>query len=116
MGPITPSQFVQSAMAIALAGGLVFVFGSLLLRAIGKSSPARRRHGRFVLAWAVAGWFLGGAAGLWYAPDPESYPNEAEFGMAGFGLLLGWAIGMIHGGVVLALWPTKVESMHVPAP
>ena len=59
---------------------------------------------------------IGAAAGLWHTLDLESYePMEAEIGMAGFGLLLGWAIGMVHGAVALAFSSTKVENTLQPA-
>ena len=45
------------------------------------------------------------------------YPNEADAGMAGFGLLIGWVVGMIHGGVALAAWPERpAEPGAAPDP
>jgi len=89
----------------------VWSVGLALLRAIGKSSPARRRHGRFVLGWMLAGWLVGGAIGVWTLDNVRYLPNEADTGTAGFGLLLGWAVGMIHGGIVCAVWPASRSSM-----
>ena len=90
-----------------LLSGAILGIGLQLLRAIGRSSPARRRHGRFVLGWMLAGWLIGGAVGVWMIAYCGGYPGEADAGMAGFGLLIGWVVGMVHGGVVLAFWPDE---------
>jgi hypothetical protein len=84
--------------------------GLVLLRAIGKSSPARRRHGKFVLGWMLGGWLVGAAIGVCIIDNQSYYRNEADTGMAGFGLLIGWAVGMIHGGIALAVSPTKTAQ------
>ena len=103
--PITlADRFQQAAILLSLAG-LVFGVGLVLLRAIGRSAPARRRHGRFVLGWMLAGWIVGGAYGVSIIDNHMHYPGEADAGMAGFGLLLGWVVGMAHGAVALAVWP-----------
>ena len=102
--PITLTVRLVSAGYLLLLAGFVLWIGLRLLGAIGKSSPSRRRHGKFVLGWMLAGWLVGGAIGV-YILDGNHYPGEADVGMAGFGLLAGWVIGMVHGGVVLAMWP-----------
>ena len=105
--PITLMDRLQSGMSILLLSGVVLGIGLMLLRAIGRSSPARRRHGRFVLGWMLAGWLIGGAVGVWMIAYRGGYPGEADAGMAGFGLLIGWVVGMVHGGVVLVVWPDE---------
>ena len=88
--------------------------GLALLRAIGRSSAARRRHGWFVLGWMLAGFLIGGAYGVCLIDNNVYYPGEADFGMAWFGMLLGWVVGIIHGGVVLAFWPRKTLDPTPP--
>jgi hypothetical protein len=106
-GPITAAlRFTQAAGIVG--GGLVALcFGLLLLYSIGRTSPQRRRHGKYVLAWMVIGWISAGLVGVWYLDGVRYYPFEADFGAAGFGLLAGWLVGMIHGGLVLWLWPAR---------
>ncbi len=103
--PITLADRFQQAAVLLTFAGMILGVGVLVLRAVGKSSPARRRHGLFVLGWMVAGWIVGGAVGVYLLDNVRYYPNEADTGIAGFGLLLGWAVGMAHGGVVLGVWP-----------
>lgn len=98
---------LQPATAILFFAGLILWIGLVLLRAIGKSSPARLRHGRFVLGWMLAGWLLGGAYGLYIVT------NDRYLAAAAFGLLVGWAVGMIHGGIVLAIWPHKPTGSNL---
>jgi hypothetical protein len=93
---------VQQSGLILLVAGLVLWVGLLLLRAIGKRSPVRRQHGRFVLGWMLAGWLVGGAIGVSILDNVIYLPGEADAGLAGFGMLTGWIVGMIHGGLVLA--------------
>lgn len=91
---------LQPASAFLFFTGLILWIGLGLLRAIGKSSPARLRHGRFVLGWMLAGWVLGGAYGLYIRIEDRYFVAAPAFG-----LLCGWVVGMIHGGIVLAIWP-----------
>jgi hypothetical protein len=72
-----------------------------LWKSIGKDSPRRRLHGKYVMVWAVAGFVSGGVI------YPYIWHGElgGEGAMAGcmFLLLFGWLIGMVHGGLAL-LW------------
>lgn len=108
--PITWADRLQSAGSLLLLAGLVLWIGLVLLRAIGRSSPARRQHGRFVLGWMLAGWLVGGAYGVYLIDNDRYYPGEADGGWAGLGLLLGWVVGMVHGVVVLAVWPRSPDA------
>jgi len=99
---------LQPAIAILIFAGLILWIGLVLLRAIGKSSAAHLRHGRFVLGWMLAGWLAGGAYGLYIRTE-----DRYLAGVAAFGLLLGWAIGMIHGGIVLAIWPRNSTDSNL---
>ena len=105
--PLTLMDRFQQAGVLLLFAGLVLWIGLALLRSIGKSSPTRKRHGKFVLGWMLGGWVVGGAYGVCLIDNDRYYPGEADAGMAGFGLLIGWVVGMIHGGIVLAVWPHK---------
>jgi len=104
LAAVTIAQRVQSAATILLLAALILGVGLLLLRAIGKSSLARRRHGQYVLGWMLAGWQIGGAYGV-YLLDSSHYLGEADVGTAAFGLLLGWAFGMVHGAIMLFVRP-----------
>ena len=108
--PITLLDRFQQAGILLLCAGLVLWIGLVLLRAISKSSPARRRHGRFVLGWMLAGWLVGAAIGVCIIDNDRYFPYEADVGMAGFGLLIGWVVGMIHGCIVLAVSPGKTAE------
>lgn len=114
--PITLLDRLQQAGILLLFAGLVLWVGLLLLRAIGRSSPARYRHGKFVLAWMVGGWLVGAAIGVWIIDNDHYYPNEADAGMAGFGLLVGWVVGTIHGVIVLAVSPSKTAAAETSPP
>lgn len=104
-GPITAALRWKQACGVVGFGVLVLGIGLVLLDAIGKSSPRRRRHGKYVLAWMFFGWIAAGLVGVWCLDGIRYYPNEADYGAAGFGMLAGWAIGMLHGSVMELLWP-----------
>ena len=61
----------------------------------------RRLHGRFVLGWMIAGWAVGGCVGVILLDNKRYFLGETDVGLAGTGLLAGWIVGMIHGGVVV---------------
>ena len=107
---VTLAQRVQSAATILLFAALILGVGLVLLRAIGKSSPARRRHGQFVLDWMLAGWHLGGAFGICTLDGDSTFVGGADAGVAGFGMLFGWAVGTVHGAIMLRVWPHPVEQ------
>jgi hypothetical protein len=67
------------------------------------------------MGWMLSGWLVGAAIGVCIIDNVRYYPNEADTGMAGFGLLVGWVGGMIHGGIVLAVWPEN-HAERVTAP
>jgi hypothetical protein len=100
---ITPQARVFSALELfCLWPAIVITVGVVLLRLIGKNSPPRRRQGRYVLGWMVFGWLVGACAGIWTTTDLHDY-ELATFGSAGFGVLIGWVIGMVHGGLAVFL-------------
>jgi hypothetical protein len=108
LGLVAMLDRLEPAMAILFFAGLILWIGLVLLRAIGKSSAARLRHGRFVLGWMLAGWLAGGAYGL-YIRIEDRYLAAGP----AFGLLFGWAIGMIQGGIVLVIWPRHSSGSNL---
>ena len=109
-GPITAALRFKQACGIVGFGVGILCVGLALLYAIGRSSPQRRRHGKYVVAWMVFGWIVAGLVGVSYLDGIRYCPFEADFGAAGFGMLIGWTLGMIHGGFVLWLWPTSPKA------
>jgi hypothetical protein len=55
----------------------------------------------------IAGRFITGLAVVPYIDGVRYWLGEVDIGAAGFGMLAGWVVGMIHGARVLWLWPTK---------
>lgn len=106
-GPITSTVRLYLAGRIVGAGVVFLLVGLVLLYLIGRSSPTRRRHGVYVVVWMIAGWLAAGLASVPYLDGVRYWPGEADLGAAGFGMLAGWVIGMIHGGLVLWLWPER---------
>jgi hypothetical protein len=102
---VTLAERAQSLLGCISAAGLILLIGLGLLKVIGKSSITRRRHGKFVLSWVIAGWLLGGMIGVSIADNAGYCLGEVDVGMAGFGLLIGWAVGMVHGAIVIASRP-----------
>ena len=104
--PMTFMERLQFAGGQLLGAGIMFLIGWELLYVIGRKSPARRRHGKYVLGWMFAGWLVGGA----YMVCNTQYAtgvNKAEFLASILGMLCCWPIGMIHGWVALMLNPVK---------
>lgn len=113
--PITSSDRFQQALVILAMGGLLILpIGLGLLWVIGRSSPHRRRHGWFVLGWMLAGWMAGGGYGVCLIDNVGYLRGEADVGMAGFGLLVGWAIGMLKGWITLGFAEESQPSVPVP--
>src|SRR4051812_4371891 len=84
----------------AIISVIVGLIAYSLWRSIGKGSASRRVHGRYVLLWTVTGWVFGGTIA------PHLFHPDLPFGaigLAGFCLLAGWLIGMVHGAIVLLL-------------
>ena len=106
-GPITLAVRFGLAGRIIGFGVVWLLIGLALLYFIGRSSPSRRRHGVHVLAWMIAGWLIAGLAAVPFLDGVKYWPGEADLGVAGFGMLVGWAVGMIHGALILWLRPTR---------
>ena len=99
MFAITILQRAASFVVLFVVGLLIVVVGRFILNQIGRSSPARFQHGQFVLRWMIAGFAIGAAFGVYLIDNVQYWQMEADGGMAGFGLLIGWVIGMIHGTI-----------------
>jgi hypothetical protein len=80
---------------------LVGVVGYALLRVVGKGSVRRKVQGTYVFGWMLVGWIVGGAVGEAILDGRAYLIVEADVGCAGLGMLVGWVVGMIHGGVVV---------------
>ena len=107
--PITPQVRFAAAFDLLFWLAIIIFVGVLLLRWIGRNSPSRKRHGRYVLGWMVLGFLAGGCAGLWIINEAVDY-GLADFGLAGFGLLAGWVVGMVHGGVAVLLTKRRARK------
>ena len=92
---------IASAEVLSLGLLCVGVVGLILLRLIGKRSAARRLHGQYVLGWMTVGWIVGSCVGVYLIGFPGYLSGEADTGCAGAALLVGWAIGMVHGAIAL---------------
>jgi hypothetical protein len=91
---------VQFHKEYAILSVIVALIAYSLWRSIGKDSVKRRLHGKYVMVWTVSGFVSGGV----FAP----YVMHADLGMGAIGgcwflMLLGWLIGMVHGGIALFL-------------
>ena len=114
-GPITFAVRLYLAGRIVGAAVVFLLVGLALLYLIGRSSPTRRRHGTYVVVWMIAGWLAAGLASLPFLDGVRYWPGEADIGAAGFGMLAGWVVGMIHGSLVLWLWPERKAEPGVGA-
>ncbi len=63
-GPITSAGLLYRAGRIVGVAVVLLVVGLELLYLIGRSSPARRRHGTYVVLWMIGGWLAAGLASL----------------------------------------------------
>jgi nitric oxide reductase large subunit len=114
-GPITFAVRLYLAGRIVGLAVMCLLVGLALLYLIGRSSPTRRRHGTYVVVWMIGGWLAAGLASLPFLDGERYWPGEADLGAAGFGMLAGWVVGMIHGALVIWLWPAKEAEPGVGA-
>ncbi len=49
----------------------------------------------------IVGWLAGGTIGVRLVDNERYLCGETDLGMAGCGWLIGWAVGMVHGAVVI---------------
>ena len=81
----------------AMMACIVFVVGYAIHKAISKGSDSKRIQGGPIVWWVTVLYFSGACLGAWCADNKRYYLNEVVGGMGGFGLLVGLAIGNIHG-------------------
>jgi membrane protease YdiL (CAAX protease family) len=98
---VTRFERLQSGGILLLFAAIVAVAGWGLLRVIGRSSPARRLHGKFVLGGMVAGVLVGGFVSTFVIDNERFYPGETDAGLAGAGLLIGWLVGTVVGALAV---------------
>ena len=104
------------AVGLLSITAIILGVGLLLHRAIGRGSPGRRLHGRFVLAGAVLGYVVGGVVGLHDFAN-GGHPSNETGAWAALGLVAGLMLGQMIGGLavlVVACWRVRHRS-HDPA-
>ncbi len=89
---------LRAAAVIALVG-FAFAKGFLYFRSRG--NRAKHTRGGPICWWMPLGYFVGFAWGVWIADNKSYYLGEVTGGLGGFGLLIGLAIGWIHGSLNL---------------
>ena len=100
------AAILTHALYTGIPTGVVFLVGRDLIRSLRRKGQHRRAyHGWYVWCWMLLGGFVGMAAlpcfdwpDFWAAPPTNAGGYGAMFG---FGLLGGWAVGMVHGAVML---------------
>lgn len=111
MRPVTLEVRLERLVEMLVIAGLIYLIGRVLQKLIG-DNPKRRRHGKYVFWWMFGGYLCGAALGVCIIDNIRFYEREADGGLAFTGLLLGWVIGMIHGGMALAFWPEKPKEVE----
>ena len=95
--PLTIDDRMTAIGGAAMMSCIVFVVGFVIHKAISKRSDSKRIQGRPIVWWVTILYFSGACFGAWYADNKRYYLNEVVGGMGGFGLLIGLAIGNLHG-------------------
>jgi hypothetical protein len=113
--PMTFTERLQFAGGQLIGAGFMFWIGWELLYVIGRKSPARRKHGKYVLGWMFAGFLIGAGYMVSIVQYVSTSPNKADLGLAIIGMLIGWPIGMIHGWIALMLNLVKIEETNTSA-
>lgn len=86
----------------ALMGCIIFVVARSLHLAISRDDERKRIQGTPIIHWVTVCYFVGAIWGCVIADNVSYYTHEVVGGMGGFGILVGWVIGMGHGFVRLA--------------
>ena len=99
--PVTIAERLGAISIAAMMACMVFGIAYGLHSAISKNSPNKRIQGRPIPLWVTVFTLLGSCLGAWIADNQSYYLHEVVGGLGGFGLLIGLAIGNIHGFVDL---------------
>ena len=99
--PVTIAEKIGAISIAAVLACMVFGIAYGLHSAISKNSSIKRIQGRPIAWWVTFLMFSGSCLGAWIADNQSYYLHEVVGGLGGFGLLIGLAIGNIHGFVDL---------------
>ena len=99
--PVTIAERLGAISIAAMMACMIFGIAYGLHSAISKNSPNKRIQGRPIAWWVTFFMFSGSCIGAWIADNQSYYLYEVVGGLGGFGLLIGLAIGNIHGFVDL---------------
>ena len=102
------ASVLPNAFLVAI---LILVVAKLIHFGVSRGSEERKIQGEPACYWVPLGYFLGAIWGALTSNDPR-YLHEAAAGLGGFGILIGYGIGMIHGG--LLLWLARKRTLSSP--
>lgn len=107
------AQLTSEIAVLLLFGGGIYWMGRHEHKRVSKHSVRKYIHGRFIPEWVAIGFVTPGIIG--YIRDWPGASNEAPLILSGFGLLVGLALGWIHGGIRLVLYkrPPADHSISV---
>ncbi len=99
--PLTLLDRLTAVGSAAVLSCCIFAIAFALLRSISKNSERKRIHGRPILWWVTGMTFIGSCYGAYIADNITYHLGEVVGGMGGFGILIGLAVGNVHGFVNL---------------
>jgi carbon starvation protein CstA len=99
--PVTIGERLGAIGIAAMMACMVCGIACGLHSAISKNAPKKRIQGRPIAWWVTGLMFSGSSLGAWMADNQSYYLHEVVGGLGGFGLLIGLAIGNLHGFVDL---------------
>lgn len=97
-----------------LTGGVMFWgIARLIHWVLSRSDESKRIHGLFIPEWVGGVFALSGLIALWWSGPAPNIPAPPSQTFAFFGLVVGLAMGWVHGSIRVGRYHARSEDANV---
>jgi hypothetical protein len=107
----------QTELQTVLTGGVMFWgIGRVIHWVLSRSDESKRVHGLFIPEWVGVVYISSGLTALWWSGPAPRIPAPPSLTFASFGLLVGLAIGWVHGNIRLSRYNARPKDAKDVSP
>lgn len=106
-------QSVAELQAVLTGGVMFWGIARLIHWVLSRTDESKRIHGLFIPEWVGGVFAFSGLIALWWSGPAPNIPAPPSRTFAVFGLVVGLAIGWVHGNIRVGRYHARAEDANV---